>query len=285
MYSLVNVATLCRDLARHPNGAAVADDLLHVFALDDVRLEALDAERWAPAWAALRPMVRAQMSAQPRAPEVLAAARNAADVNGREAWTAAVDLLERTLIGDFGDLLRFTQDEVLEHAWARTTGLVVARWPHALEVVGDGIAASYASASLPIAVTLGHAWRHWRNRTGLASAPVCEPAVADIVARVGSADANALDRAADALRDARAAGWSWAAAMHDACWAVELTNRRRSTAVAQLHALRAVLSTAARPRPAAVAAVVAAVHATAVADVLPGPSVAAMTAPLAAHLP
>lgn len=274
MYSLVNVAVLCRDLARHPNGAAVVDDLLHMFALDDARLEALDAVRVAPGTAALRHRVRAHMSTPLRAPALLAAARKAADVDG----------LGRTPLGTFDDVLRFTRDEVLEHAWVRITGLVVARWPHALDIVGDGLAASYASAFAPFATPLGLAWRHWTRTTGLVPAGLGEPTVAEMVARVARADAQALDRVADALSAARAGGWSWAASMHDACWAVELTGRRRIAAVAQLHALGAVLSVTTAPRPAAVAAVVAAVHAAVVADVLPTPTLAGMTVALDAQL-
>lgn len=284
MYSLVNVAALCRDLARHPNGAAVVDDLLRVFALDDARLEALDAVPVEPTTATLRRRVRAEMSTQPRALAVLAATRKAAHVDGLDAWTATVEVLERAPLGDFDDVLRFTRDEVLEHASVRITGLVVARWPRALDIVGDGVAASYASVSAPFAAPLGLPWRRWTTTTRLAPAVISQPAVADLVARVACADPDALDHAADALRAARAAGWSWAASMHDACWAVELTGRQRDAALAQLHALGALLSVSAAPRPAAVAAVVAAVHAAVVADVLPTATLAALTAPLDAQL-
>ena len=54
MYSLVNVATLVRDLARHERGAQVATELLRAFALDDAAVESLEGTSY-DATAALEP--------------------------------------------------------------------------------------------------------------------------------------------------------------------------------------------------------------------------------------
>ena len=42
MYSLVNIATLVRDLARHQRAAAVATELLRAFALAEADLDSLE---------------------------------------------------------------------------------------------------------------------------------------------------------------------------------------------------------------------------------------------------
>jgi hypothetical protein len=69
--------------------------------------------------------------------------------------------------------------------------------------------------------------------------------------------------------------------MHDACWAIQLTGRERTALAAQLHALRALLRvTGPRPPLRTVAMVVAATHATVVADVLDSETWSAMTQPL-----
>jgi len=70
--------------------------------------------------------------------------------------------------------------------------------------------------------------------------------------------------------------------MHEACWAVHLTGRERDAAIAQLHALVALVRvwSPARPPLRAVSMVSAAVHAEVVADVLDGATRTAMTQPL-----
>lgn len=282
MYSLVNVPALCRDLARHPAGAAVTDDLLLAFALD-VRLLA-DLDRSAePVRASVRDEVEVHDAGRSRALDVLAATREAAEAGGLAAWPVSIDVLECAVLGGAEELRRLVVDEVLEVAWQRADGLAVALFPRALAVAGDGIAATWATPSGgPAARALGAPWRAWLAAHDLRPAALDDPALASIVEAIRAADGRALAAAAEALRDARAGGWSWARAMHDACWAAHLTGRLRSAAVAQLHALRALLDAAAplAPRPAAAAAVVAAVHATTVADVLDTPTVAAMTQPL-----
>jgi hypothetical protein len=281
VYSFVNAPTLVRDLARHDRGGAVATDLLRALTLTADDLADLDLLRVAPTAPARRAEVLTRLRAMPGALTVLAAARDVAGTTGMEAWTAAVDVLDAAAIGSVDDLLRFVRHDVLDQAWTGGQALALARHPGALDVVADGVLATYAADGVAeLARPLGRPWRRWlaQRRVGV---PAVDAPVADIVTDIRATSPQRLSVAADELRRQRSAGWSWPAAMHDACWAVHLTGRERLAARAQLHALRAVLGvTGARPRPDLVAAVVAAVHATVVADVLDAPAVAAMTAPL-----
>ena len=134
--------------------------------------------------------------------------------------------------------------------------------------------------------SLGRPWRRWLTATGHA-VPSVDAAVADVVVQLRDASPQQLQQAAQGLRRQRAEGWSWAIAMHDACWAVHLTGRETVALTAQLHALRALLAATpagTKPSPDTCAAVVAAVHARVVADVLAGDVLAALTAPLDAAL-
>jgi hypothetical protein len=194
-------------------------------------------------------------------------------------------MLEEAPIGGWGELARWLRGEVLAGAWESAGDVAVVRFPHALEVVTDGVMATYAGATdRALAGPIDQPWRSWSHRHPPATAT--DPAVAELVRLVAAATPESLDAAASALQAARADGWSWPLAMHDASWAIELTSRSRSTVVAQLEAVRALLGvTGPRPRPDIVAAVVAAVHATAAADLLPTATVDAMRTPLLSQLP
>ena len=287
VYSLVNVPCLVRDLSRHPRGAGLAADLLRAAALDQAAFSSLDTVRLAADAATRRDALAEQMRVEPRALQVLAATRDMATTSGIDAWTTAVDVLEAAPMGSLDELVGFVRDEVCAAAWARADDLAVATWPTALDVVADGVRARYAAELWPeIAAPLGRPWRRWLWATGHA-VPSVDAAVADVVVQLRDASPQQLQQAAQGLRRQRAEGWSWAIAMHDACWAVHLTGRETVALTAQLHALRALLAATpagTKPSPDTCAAVVAAVHARVVADVLAGDVLAALTAPLDAAL-
>lgn len=287
VYSLVNIPCLMRDLARHPRGAGLATDLLRAAALDADAFASLDRVRIAADAPARREALAQRMQIEPRALEVLAATRDMATTSGLDAWTAAVDVLETTPMGGLDELVGLVRDEVCAGAWARGDGLAVATWPTALDVVADGVRATYAADICPeIAAPLGRPWRRWLA-SGRVVIPPAAGGVADAVTRLRAATPHQLLAAAQGLRRQRADGWSWAMAMHDACWAVHLTGRETVAFVAQLHALRALLAATpkdGRPSPDTCAAVVAGVHARVVADVLAADVLAALTAPLDAAL-
>jgi hypothetical protein len=283
VYSLVNVPCLLRDLGRHPRGSGLATDLLRIAALDGDAFASLDRVRVAADASGRRDALAQRMRVEPRALQMLAATRDVATTSGIDAWTAAVDVLETAPIGGLDELAAFVRDELCAAAWVRSGDLAVATWPTALDVAADGIRARYAADICPeIAGPLGRPWRRWLTGSGHAPAPV-DAVVVDVVTQLRSATPRQLLDAAQALRRQRAEGWSWAIAMHDACWAVHLTGREMVALTAQLHALRALLAASpsgTRPSPDTCAAVVAAVHGRVVADVLAADVLAALTAPL-----
>lgn len=266
MYSLVNIAALVRDLGRHPRAEQVATELLRAFALGPAELELLDALDYdETVHADRRQQALAADAAQPRALQVLAAARGFADGIGIDAYTAAVDVLENASIGDLEALRAFVRREVLADAWEGSGEVAVARWPRALDIVADGVLGAHSGDAQLVAP-----WRAWAARQGIAPEATAWPEVIRVVAAL---------RPRSAVPPAPA---EWAARMHDACWAVHLTGRERAAAVAQLHALRAVVHAwAPAPPPLrAVSMTTAAVHATVVADVLDAATVAEMSQPL-----
>src|SRR5947209_4663303 len=226
MYSLVNVATLVRDLARHERAVQVATELLRAFALDDAALDSLQNAAYdATAAAARRAQVLAEDRDRPRALQVLAAARGFADDLGIDAYGAAVDVLEATPIGGLADLQTFVRTDVLAACWQTSGDLAVALRPQALDLVTDGILGTYAGDDV-----LALPWRRWLASHPVAPAPTAWSRVVDAVA--------SLTRVA-AIPPAPA---EWAQRMHEACWAVHLTGRERDATIAQLHALVALVA-------------------------------------------
>jgi hypothetical protein len=266
MYSLVNVATLVRDLARQERAGQVASELLRAFALDDAALDSLESAAYdADSAAVRRTAVLAEDGARPRALQVLAAARGFADDLGIDAYGAAVDVLESTPMGGLTDLQTFVRKDVLAGCWQTCGDLAVAGRPQALDLVTDGILGTAAGDEV-----LAAPWREWLASHPLGLAPTAWSHVVDAVA--------ALPRDAEIPP----APSEWAQRMHEACWAVHLTGREREATIAQLHALIALVRIWAPGRPPlrAVSMTSAAVHAEAVGDVLDGETRAAMSQPL-----
>lgn len=284
MYSFVNAAVVARDLSRHDYGGALAADLLHGLALDENALAVLDGLPAVTDASERRQALDQGVAAEATALQVMSAVRQAADDSGLSAWMSSLGLLEAAPMGGWDELRRWVRGELLADAWDRVGDVAVARWPHALDVVTDGLLVTYVGSADPsVAAPLARPWRSWTRRRAAAS--LAEPAVAEVVAMLAAASPESVAAAGAAMQQARAAGWSWALAMHDACWAVELTGRSRTSCIAQVEAVRALLAvTGPRPRPDVVAAVTAAVQATVAADVLASETVAAMCRPLLANL-
>jgi membrane-associated phospholipid phosphatase len=279
MYSLVNVAVAVRDLARHPRGAAVAADLLHVLALDEPAFAELDMTPLEATEDVRRAAALAQVEAELRALPLLATVRSAAAVAGLSAWSAGLDALESAPMGGAAELIRWLREELLAGCWESAADVAVARRQRALDVVTDGVLGSYLGEP-----EIGRGWQAWTRGRPIAALP--EPAAAHVVELVTRSAPSSHAAVAAALRTQRAAGWSWPHAMHDACWAVELTGRTQLAAAAQLQALVALRNSHGDEIPSyeLVAAVIAAMHATVVADLLPHDQVAAMCRPLLGHL-
>src|SRR4051794_39348042 len=175
MYSIANIAVVVRDLARHPQGARLVDDLRHVLALDDAALAILDQQRVPAEDAVRRERLAEQLSVQPRALAVLSAARDAAEVAGWAAWSSALPLLDSAPMGGCAELLAWVRDDLLSAAWHRSGDLAVARYPVALDVVCDGLLASWAGPDAGSDAALGGVWRTWT--AAHSPAVVTDPAV------------------------------------------------------------------------------------------------------------
>ena len=265
MYSLVNIATLVRDVARRPSADAIAVELLRALALTDAQLATLDCIGDQTRYAAVRAHVLAADRAQPRAMSVLAAARDVASDVGLRGWTAASEVLEQATLFGADELHRFVRDEVLGDAWERAGDVAVCRYPRAIDIVCDGVSGAWCGDA-----RLGEVWRAW---VALQSPPLAPAASEHVVEAVHALTSDAAFAPVPA---------EWSAHMHDACWALHLTGRLRDATIVQLHALRALLAVHAplSPPPRAVATVIAAVHATMAADVLDDDTLHAMTQPL-----
>ena len=266
MYSLVNVATLVRDLARNPRAGQVATELLRAFALTPAHLAALErCDYDGEAASVRRTQVLADDAGRPRAFPVLAAARGFADDLGIDAYTAAVDVLESATIGGLADLQAFVRRDVLAWCWDSSGDLAVTAHSLALDVVTDGVLGAHAGDD-----ALARPWRDVVAAHDVAPAATDWPVVVDAVRRLSR---GAVVAPAPA---------EWAARMHDACGAVHLTGRERAATVTQLHALRALAQVwAPVPPPLRVMSMTsAAVHAEVVADVLDAATRAAMSQPL-----
>jgi hypothetical protein len=280
MYSLVNVTVVARDLTRHPHGAALARDLLHVLALDAPALAMLDSTPLPVDAPRRRVQLVTEQADAPRALNALAAVRELAVDGGLDTWSTALPVLESAPLGGRAELIRWVRTELLADAWESVSDVAVPRLPRALDVVSDGVLTTYAGRP---ADPLARPWRAWTHDH--LPATCSEPAVEQVVAMVATASRESLATAGKAMRRQRADGWSWPQAMHDACWAVDLTGRTHTAAIAQLEAAMALLRRMPAPlAPDVVAAVAAAVHATVVADVLAAGTVASMCGPLLAHL-
>lgn len=266
VYSLVNTPTLIRDLARLPAGPALAMDLLQTLALTCPDLEVLDARARGrrPADDVRRASLLRSAAQRPRALAVLGAARSEAGTHGLAAYVGSLDLLAAATIGGLDDVVRFVRHDLLADAWSGADDLAVATHPAALDVVTDGIVATYTGRA-----DIGRTWRHWCAAHPYRASTVPYPLVVDMVRRL---DADAPIGAVPA---------DWAVRMHDACWAVHLAGRERAAAVTQLAALRALFDVTkpALPSHALVATVVAAVHASVASDLLETSGYDAMTQP------
>jgi hypothetical protein len=262
MYSFVNIATVIRDLARHERGGLLVDDLLRALELAPADLAQLDQ---LPRDAATGDRQRAALEAatsQPRALALLASAREAATTDGLPGYVDALPALESAPMFGLDELLRFVRTEVLAPAWRGSDDVDVAAYPRALDIVTDGVTGSWVGDA-----TLAATWRGWNRQVPLPRTSTSYDAVFDGARRLATRQARPVVPA------------DWAAQMHDACWAVHLTGRGRTAAIAQLKALRIVLDGCGGIRPALglVAVVTAAIHATTVADVIATDTHAAMT--------
>lgn len=251
MYSLVSAPVLAFDLVRRGGGEQVARLLLTALQLGPDDLPVLAAAHAATpseevaraeAWLA----VAAADVRSPRVPEILK------DVAGQiesdsAAGTRTVRALETAPIGTLDGLLRCLRREVLDWTWAARGDVAVQddTAGRASAVLCDAVAACYLADELGDDVRRRLAGP-WTRALRALERPPLDPALAapaalvPLLVRLARLTEADRSRLRDAAERSRRSGGSWAEAVHEATWAVHLTDRVRSAAGAQLFAVLAL---------------------------------------------
>ena len=274
-YSLVNVPALGYDLVRLPHGEQVALVLRTALACGPEELTALAAhhpgESRSPRWDEVlggrrNQTLRSTLELADRALERAVAG---------DAGSSGVLLrrLERAAIGDLPALERVLRHDILDWTWLRSGDLAVQdpQLSRGADVLADAAASAYCSEQLGDSTRRAMAAPFLAARVQ-ADGPTGNPALDGLlaaVARCNESDREAWRGAVDEQRPGTA---TWAPAMHQATWAVHLSQRLRAAADAQLAAVVAFREAGFTPRDAAYGvwnALSGAVQATVVADLLP----------------
>ncbi len=289
MYSLVSAPVLGFDLVRTRGGARAADILLRALAVDAEELDILSAlysedEARASAWLELS---RTEEPTSDLSQLAVDLEREAAV--GGEGTAGRLRLLESARVGTLGGLLRCVRNDVFDWTWRHARDLAVQGDDEAggVAVVCDAVAAGYAGHRLSSAASrrLGAPWvaavRRLPDRTADLGPNGDE--LSAMLRRLAVLDAGDRARLAAASARSRAAGSTdWAAAVHDASWAVHLSGRVRQAAAAQLAAVCAVTDAQVPVMDLATGTwnlVSGAVHAVSVRDVVPPTTLATLLGP------
>ncbi|WP_432491664.1 hypothetical protein [Kineococcus gypseus] len=302
-YSLVSSPVLGFDLVRLAAGESVAEVLLRALDAGPRELDVLaaqhDAGERAAAWGAVREAARAV----PRLTDVLGQVAGGLvdgvmgdDVAGARVEAGVLRVLQGSTVADADALLRLVHHDVLDWTWSapleggprlrtETAGC-------AADVLADAAVSAYLGERLPAAVrhVLVRPYLHaCRDLAPLPSVPrdlgpqqAGVAAVLERLTRLDGTDRACLRAVSDAHRPS---GGEWASAVHDASWAVHLSGRVRTAAVAQLLAVRAFRAgglDAADGASGVWNAVSGVVHAEVVADLLSSDARAVLLRPWAA---
>lgn len=242
-YSMLNMPVLGFDLCRLSRGVDVADVLLSALRLDREQLHRV--ARQHPGAAHRARWRQVERLAKPRTAPLreLGATLEELGADALVSTSTLLAELERSPIGSLDSLIRLACDEILDWTWSDSDG--ARRQDHearaACEVLADALAALYAADALPEDLTadLCLPWAQAaRPATDLDLGPN-QPAVQHVLTRLTTLDAHGRTRlraAAEADSERRQA---WALAVHDASWAVHLTDRTRAAAAAQLLTVQA----------------------------------------------
>jgi hypothetical protein len=270
-YSMVGAPALGYDLARLAQGSQVATVVrtaLHCTPRD-LRLLAARRRDRTPYSSTVgygpRPMREALASADEAVGLALAG----------EAELSAERLhrLETATLGSVEALDRFVRSEVLEWAWHDLDDLrLVEVAGQAADVLRDAAASAFTDAATA-------AWRRRMAAPFLGSGvrrvddlTTGHAGVDDLLSTVAGLDAGGRAAWRAAVEECRPWTTTWAPAMHEACWALHLTDRLREAADAQMAAVLAFRAAGFTSRDASYGvwnALSGVVHATLVSDLLP----------------
>lgn len=242
-YSVIGAPALGFDLARLPGGAQVAEVLRVALAATPADIDRLAAshpgagerEQWRRACAGPAASTSSMRDALP-----LAGAAIEEAVAGE---TALLRRLETSLLGDAEALDRLVRHELLDWTWL-SSGPVAVQDPAAAmaaDVLVDAATSAYLREELPSELRRAMAAPYLRaglpGRDDSGAVSVGLPEVDARLAAVAGTDGptrTAWRRAVDELRVHTA---QWAPAMHQATWALSLSERLRTACDAQLAAV------------------------------------------------
>ncbi|WP_146099564.1 hypothetical protein [Kineococcus xinjiangensis] len=244
------------DLVRLPCGDAVAGVLLHALACSPRDLEVLAARHDGPARERAWDRVREITETVPRMDEVLSQVANGLvegdfddAVTGPRVESGVVRVLQASTVADADALVRLVHHDILDWTWTQHDGGVGLRTEvasHAGEVLADAAVSAYLGQWLPADLrrTLVAPYLTAvkdlpplsRRPSALGHAQAGAVELLERLAAMDAEDRACLRAAAQAVR---ASGGEWASAVHDASWAVHLSDRVRTAAEAQMLAVRA----------------------------------------------
>lgn len=216
MYSLVSAAVLACDLARHPSGAAVADVVDRVLALDDTELGTA-----APA--AVRERVLASLAGAPRMSRLMDGVTATLAEGLPDSRTSQVLLaaLSETPLGGLEDVHRMLADE------------------GAGQVALDAVTVAWAGREADLQ-DLQQLQRPWRDAVDpVPPAPPRFDGLSDLLDGIAHRSRQQWQRTADA-HGAHRGTRTWSRHMHEACRAAFEADRLVPVARAQLAAARAL---------------------------------------------
>ncbi|WP_459644158.1 hypothetical protein [Kineococcus sp. NUM-3379] len=279
------------DLVRLAGGDAVAGVLLRALACSPDDLAVLARRHDGPARERAWDRVREITESMPRMGDVLSdLASDLTEGGAEEGWSGpraeagVLRVLQSSTVADADALVRLVHHDVLDWTWTQDggVGLRTEQASQAAEVLADAAVSAYLSAWLPPDL------RRVLAAPYLSAAKELPP-LPRIPAGLGPAQAGAVellerlaamdteDRAClrAATQSVKASGGDWASAVHDASWAVHLSDRVRTAAQAQMLAVRAFRAgglDAADGANGVWNAISGALHAEVVADLLGGQS-------------
>jgi hypothetical protein len=278
-YSLVGAATLGYDLARLPQGEQVAHVVRTALRCTTQDLEQLAHrhpgrtrdDRWE--------QVRATGSPGPMTTALPLAdhALERAAAGDTASSSLLLQRLEQAVLGNVEALDRMIRCDVLDWTWLHSGDLSVQDPVAALaaDVLVDAAASAFCSDSAARPLRRMMATPYLLARAALSgddAGPTGHPGVDALLDRVSTADPRVRQTWRRAVDDLRPGTAGWAPAMHQATWALSVSDRLRLGTDAQMAAVGAFRSAGFTGRDAAHGvwnALSGAVAATAASDVLP----------------
>ncbi|WP_460624162.1 hypothetical protein [Kineococcus endophyticus] len=260
-YSLVSSPVLGFDLVRLPHGDSAAEVLLRALDCGPREIDVLAARHDAATRTRAWESVRAAAGNVPQITDVLHQVANGlahGDFTGEatDEQTAArveagvVRVLQTSTIADADALVRLVHHDVFDWTWSSSLDggprLRTEDAGRAADVLADAAVSAYLGDRLPDHVrrVLAHPYLQAsrdlaplpEHPVGLGPEQAGVARVLDTLRRLDGTDRACL-RAVAAT--SRPSAGEWASAVHDASWAVHLSDRVRTAAVAQLLAVRA----------------------------------------------